>query len=221
MLRPTIESIEPRCDDAAGGRSLADLEAAVAQMFAMTREGLLDATRGLLTGDRETAARLLRHDTQLDSLCVAIEASAMAVLTSSPAPDSETIRFLVLLMQIAPEIERSGDLAEHIAARASQDLCTHLTSRGRFLVSEMGRVSAEMWHDAAVAYADRNGGAAATLRRRDDEPDDLHVRLTEEVAAGGMSPAAAVELGLVARFLERLGDHAVNIVQRVHTAASP
>jgi phosphate transport system protein len=68
---------------------------------------------------------------------------------------------------------------------------------------------------AAEAYARRDAAAAAVLRTRDDEIDDLHVSLTAELAAGGISIPVAIEMGLVARYFERLGDHAVNVTRRL------
>jgi phosphate transport system protein len=72
-----------------------------------------------------------------------------------------------------------------------------------------------MWREAACAYADNDGGAADRLRTRDDELDDLHVQLSLELASSGTSIAVAIEMGLIARFYERLGDHAVNVARRV------
>ena len=72
-----------------------------------------------------------------------------------------------------------------------------------------------MWRAAAIAYEDRDGTAADALRERDDELDDLHVQLSVELAASGTSVPVAIEMGLVARFYERLGDHAVNVARRV------
>ena len=64
-------------------------------------------------------------------------------------------------------------------------------------------------------YADQDASAADALRQRDDELDDLHVQLSVELAASGTSVPVAIEMGLVARFYERLGDHAVNVARRV------
>jgi phosphate transport system protein len=72
-----------------------------------------------------------------------------------------------------------------------------------------------MWRMAACAFADRDAGAAERLRARDDDLDDLHVQLSAELATIGTSIADAIELGLVARFYERLGDHAVNVARRI------
>jgi phosphate transport system protein len=72
-----------------------------------------------------------------------------------------------------------------------------------------------MWRDAANAYADHDASAADRLRVRDDELDDLHVQLSRELADSGTSIPVAIEMGLIARFYERLGDHAVNVARRV------
>jgi len=122
---------------------------------------------------------------------------------------------LVCVLRILPELERSGDLAEHIATQAAQGLARWLTPRALSLVSEMGRVGVEMWDIASAAYATRDPSAAERLRTRDDEIDDLHVSLTAELAAGNVSIPVAIEMGLVARYFERLGDHAVNVARQL------
>ena len=79
----------------------------------------------------------------------------------------------------------------------------------------MGAIGSEIWGLAAEAYATGNGSVAHALRVRDDEIDDLHVSLTAELAAGRVSVPVAIEMALVARYFERLGDHAVNVTCRV------
>ena len=78
-----------------------------------------------------------------------------------------------------------------------------------------------MWELAAAAYARLDPAAADVLRARDDEIDDLHVSLTAELAAGGISIPVAIEMGLVARYFERLGDHAVNVTRRLEQLHAP
>jgi phosphate transport system protein len=85
----------------------------------------------------------------------------------------------------------------------------------------MGALGLEMWELAAAAYASSDSTAADLLRARDDEIDDLHVSLTAELAAGGISIPVAIEMGLVARYFERLGDHAVNVTRRLEQLHSP
>jgi phosphate transport system protein len=68
---------------------------------------------------------------------------------------------------------------------------------------------------AVDAYAYGDGAVADLLRCRDDEIDDLHVSLTAELAAGRVSVPVAIEMALVARYFERLGDHAVNVARQI------
>jgi phosphate transport system protein len=89
-----------------------------------------------------------------------------------------------------------------------------LSPRARGLILEMGEVGVDMWRAAANAYADRDIGAAKRLRALDDHLDDLHVKLSVELAENDIATSVAIEMGLIARFLERLGDHAVNVARR-------
>ena len=76
-----------------------------------------------------------------------------------------------------------------------------------------------MWREAADAYVERDAAAAASLADADDEMDELHVSLTAELVSGNLTVPVALELALVGRFYERLGDHAVNIANRVRYLA--
>ena len=85
----------------------------------------------------------------------------------------------------------------------------------------MGSVGTDMWRCTADAFAERDPVAAGHLPERDDEMDELHSALTAELASGRMALPVAMEMALVARFFERLGDHAVNIARRVVYLAGP
>lgn len=191
------------------------LDANVLRMFALVREALDSATTIFLAADREAARSLIERDQVIDSLHMQTEQSVMEELSKPSEPDWRRRQRHLLILRILPELERSGDLAEHIASHAVQGLATWLTPRGRSLVSQMGTLGSEMWDLAAQAYATGNGAVADLLRIRDDEIDDLHVSLTSELAAARVSVPVAIEMALVARYFERLGDHAVNVTRRL------
>ena len=109
-------------------------------------------------------------------------------------------------------------LAEHIASRAARASAS-LTPRLRGLIEQMGHVGIQMWREAADGYADRDPEVAARLNEHDDELDDLHSELTAELVTGQLSVPIGQEMALVARFYERLGDHAVNIGERIRYIA--
>jgi phosphate transport system protein len=83
----------------------------------------------------------------------------------------------------------------------------------------MGRVAVRMWRDATEAFRDRDAGAAERLREDDDELDTLHSYLIAELVSGAVGVSVALEMALVGRFYERLGDHAEHVSRRVRFLA--
>jgi phosphate transport system protein len=204
----------------AGTVGLEKLDDAVLQLFSLVREALAGATQIFLAPDREEARALLTREQLIDAIHRDVEEEVFNQLIR-PSDDEERLRRLLVILRILPELERSGDLAEHIASHAAQGLARWLTPRALTLVAQMGALGLEMWELAAAAYASSDATAADLLRARDDEIDDLHVSLTAELAAGGISIPVAIEMGLVARYFERLGDHAVNVTRRLEQLHSP
>ena len=185
------------------------------ELFALVSEGLAGATGAFLEGDRAAARVLVERDELIDRTYHELEDLVVRQLTQR-GTESYDRRVLLCVFRIVPELERSGDLAEHIAQRAGTRLSCELTPRVRGLVEQMGRVGVEMWRAVTDAYIDRDGSIADRLTERDEELDDLHVSLTAEIASGAVTLPVAIEMALVARFYERLGDHAVNVAKRVN-----
>lgn len=177
-------------------------------------EGLAGATDAFLSGDREAAKALIARDQLIDDLYKDVE-SLVQHQFALQSPMATDLRFLITILRIVPELERSHDLAEHIASAAARGLYVELTPRVRGLVGEMGRVGVEMWRHAAIAFRDRSEDADVELVEMDDELDELHVSLTAELVGGALSVPVAIELTLIARYYERIGDHAVNIAKRI------
>ncbi|HEX4863080.1 MAG TPA: PhoU domain-containing protein [Acidimicrobiales bacterium] len=194
---------------------LQELDEQVLQVFTLVRDAIAGATETFLSTDRDAARALVARDQLIDALHRRLENTVIDQLVQPGKEDRERLRRLLVILRILPELERSGDLAEHIASHAAQGLSKWLTPRARSLVSQMGAIGFEMWQMAADAYANSDYQAADLLRSRDDEIDDLHVGLTAELAAGSVSVPVAIEMGLVARYFERLGDHAVNVTRRL------
>jgi len=195
--------------------AIPEIDRGVLHLFALVTEGLAAATQAFLDNDCAAARAVVAGDRRIDLLESDVEELVTRRLLARPAPPSDVTQMLVAILRIVPELERSGDLVEHIALRTPQGMSMSLTPRARGLVAEMGRVGVDMWLDAADAYAKRDTCAADRLRDLDDELDDLHVTLCVELAESVTSTPVAIEMGLVARFLERLGDHAVNVTRRL------
>ena len=198
----------------AADSALDDVDSLLIRMFALVSNGLAAATEAFLDGDRVAARAVVASDPHVDELQLQVEERVERRLTDGPAAPTE-VRLLISMLRIAPELERSGDLIEHIALRTPQRLTDGLTARARGLLADMGATASMLWAGAGAAYADRDPTRVDQLRLLDDALDDLHVRFTAELVKGSSSIAEAIELGLIARFYERLGDHAVNVARRI------
>ncbi|MHB8826666.1 MAG: phosphate signaling complex PhoU family protein [Acidimicrobiales bacterium] len=183
-------------------------------MFALVGEAMTEATHALLAGDRELAKRVVEHDVIIDELVDLLVSRAEQELTADSALDVATRQDLLTLLRILPEVERNGDLAEHIARRAARGLGAEMSARSRGLIERMGEVAATIWREATDVIIDGKREATGAIEDIDDELDDLHVSLTAELTSGSMALPVAVEVALLARFYERFGDHCVNLARR-------
>jgi phosphate transport system protein len=199
-------------------RKLEEINDKVVQLFALVGEGIAVATEALLSGDRDAARLVVERDSLIDSLYMDIEHLVNQELALQ-SPVATDLRFLLSVLRIVPELERSHDLVEHIARRALPGLADDLTPRTRGLIAQMGTVGGEMWRTVSDAWFERDALCYARLDDRDEEMDDLHVNLTAELASGKTRVPIAMDMALVARFYERLGDHAVNVAKRIRYLA--
>jgi phosphate transport system protein len=188
----------------------------VSRLFAMVSESLTAATETFLAGDRETALEVKSRDAFIDELEQEVEAIVERVLLFQ-APVASEFHHLIAVLRIVPELERSGDLAEHIASRAATGLGTRLPPTVRGLVERLGEKVVAMWRMAADAFADGDGSVQAQLRVADDEVNELRRELCAALVAANPPTDLAMEMALVARFYERLGDHAEHITARLPT----
>ncbi len=195
-------------------RELEGIEAKVIELFAMVAEDLARATDALLSGNNEVVKALAEREAVIKSLYPQIEETVNRNILLQ-APVASDLRFLLSVLRIVPELERSHDLVEHIARRADHILSDDLSPRARGLVERMGELDSDMWRQASESWYQRDSSAAALLAERDEEMDELHASLIAELASGKMTLPVAMEMTLVARFYERLGDHAVNVARRV------
>ena len=202
-------------------RDLEAIEAKVIELFAMVAEDLPKATQALLNADNEVLAVLTERDRRIDTLYLELEQLVNREILLQ-APVASDLRFLLSVLRIVPELERSHDLVVQIATRANHILDEDLSPRCRGIVERMGSLTSEMWRQAVDSWYQRDRSAASVLQERDTEMDELHASLIAELADGRMTLPVTMEMTLVARFYERLAAHAVNIARRVmYLAGSP
>jgi phosphate transport system protein len=195
-------------------RQLDAIDVKVIELFAVVCEDLPGATEALLSGSNEVAGQLAERDRAIDVLYREIEQLASREILLQ-APVASDLRFLLTVLRIAPELERSHDLECQIASRAGHLLAAELSPRCRGLIERMGELACDMWRRAADCWYERDGSAAPALAKVNDEMGEMHTSLAAELASGRMASPVTIEMTLVARFYERLGDHAVNIARRV------
>jgi phosphate transport system protein len=193
---------------------LVEIDHIFVQVFALVGEAIAGATHALLAGDREAAKQLMARDDIVDESITKIAGLAQNELVYGTVTEDQRLE-LVAVLRMLPDLDRNGDLAEHIARRAARGLGAEMSARSRGLVERMGEVAAAIWSSTADAFAERSAHAAGLVDALDDELDDLHVSLTAELATGTMPVPVAIELAMVARFYERFGDHAVNLARRM------
>ena len=195
------------------GRQLDVIDVKVIELFAMVCEDLPGATEALLSGSNEVAGQLAERDRAIDALYREIEQLVSREILLQ-APVASDLRFLLTVLRIAPELERTHDLECQIASRACPLLAAELSPRCRGLIERMGELARDMWRRTADSWYQRDGSAASALAKVNDEMHELHTSLVAELASGQMPSPVTIEMALVARFYERLGDHAVNITRR-------
>jgi phosphate transport system protein len=190
------------------------IEARIIELFGMLAEDLARATDALLTGNNEVVKLLAEREKVIQGLYPELESLVNRSILLQ-APVASDLRFLLSVLRIVPELERSHSLVEHIARRADHFLSNDLSPRTRGLVERMGQLASDMWRQATDAWYRRDASVADTLAERDEEMDELYASLIAELAGGSMALPVTMEMTLVARFYERLGDHAVNVATRV------
>jgi phosphate transport system protein len=198
---------------------MAEIDTKIVRLFALVCESIAAATDALLAADGDSARIIVERAVLVDELEVELqEATEHLLLTQSPM--NSDMRYLVTVLRIVPQLERCGDLAEHIAQRGASGLGDRLPPdiRGRF--EEMATCCAELWREARRAWADRDDAAAAALDAADDRLDVLHEAVTAALVEAEVSRADVMQATLVARFYERLGDHAVHLADRIRYVTS-
>ncbi len=189
-------------------------------LYATVIESLGWATAALLDQDIELANRVIADDKKVDDKCSDLTGLIKDRLSEATV-DPDELEDLIAILQMVPELERSADLAEHIAQRTRQDLGGSISPRSRGLIQTMCDIGIRMWQLSSRAYAERSRDLSFEISEADDELDNLSAALLSEGGAGGVDPKVAAELALVARFYERLGDHAVNLARRSAAMAAP
>jgi phosphate transport system protein len=202
---------------------LDDLHSEVARLGAYVVELIPRVTDILLQQDLEGAEYVLRGDAEIDARATQTEERAIALLALQ-APVAGDLRQIASVLKLAPEIERSADLCCNICKAARRIYGHELDPKLRGLIQKMSDQAHSEYKEAVEAYLAIDGVRSAALPDMDSLLDDIHrqfiAQILESHAAGTIDLQVAVQLAVVARFYERLGDHAVNIANRIRFIAT-
>jgi phosphate transport system protein len=186
-------------------------------MAETVRAAMRRATFALLKADQAEAEQVVDRDPEINALYRIVEDKVYDVVARQ-APVASDLRLLLTALHVGADLERMGDLAEHVAKTSlrrhpAAAVPAELTS----VIERMGEISDLLAGKIADALTNLDTVAAAQLERDDDEMDDLEHRLFE-IVLGPEWPhgvEAAVDAALLGRFYERYADHAVNVGQHV------
>ena len=197
---------------------LADVQRAVARVAALATESIPRATAVLLGDDDAEAQAIIEDDVVLDRLSHQLEEHCYQVLALQ-GPVAGDLRTIVTALRMNSEIERSGDLSVNIAKASRRVQGGSFPPEIRGLIERMSEEAIRLYRAALDAYLDGDAELAASIDAMDDVLDDLQVAFIAAVFRAhqdaGLDLEVGVQLAMVARFYERIGDHAVNIGERV------
>ena len=168
----------------------------------------------------EKAARVIAEDAHIDELEMELERQCLHV-TALRRPVRNNLRFIVSLIKVAGDLERTGDQAANIAEKAILLGRTPLLKPLRD-IPKMGSLAREMTEYALKSFEVGDAHLATEIYTMDDEVDSLYAKVFEDilllVSQQGLFVKEDIEqvmnLVLIARFLERIGDQAVNVARR-------
>ena len=199
-------------------QELDDVRARLAWLAAKVIEAIPRATQILLDGDLDGADALIKDDDEIDAHSVDLEEKCYQLLALQ-APVAGDLRQLVAILKMVGEVERSADLTVNICKAARRIYGHQLDPRMRGLVARMGEQAQQLFVASLEAFETNDAAKAAAIDDMDSFLDGLQrefVRtIFESHADERIDLQVAIQMAMVARFYERIGDHAVNIGERV------
>lgn len=189
----------------------------VASMGDKALKNVENAMTALLDDDAEPAKKVMKADDEIDDMIVDVEDKCI-LLIAKQQPIAHDLRVIATGFKISTDIERIGDHAFDIAKTALA-VEEQLNPECRRWIKELGDCAADMLRMAVKAYRDNNVQEADEVRKMDKHMDTVFEHtfyaLSDFVTKEGARQKGATQLLFIARFLERIGDHAVNIAEWV------
>lgn len=190
----------------------------LAVLVAQVAEVIPRATAVLLGGNLAEAEAVIAGDTIIDAASVEVEEHCVEILALQ-APVAGDLRQVLALLKMIAEVERSADLAANICKAARRIYGHELDPKVRGIIARMGEQAQSMFDATLEAFRENDAAKAAAVDDMDAYLDALQKQfisaIFESQAQGHIDLQVAVQLAMIARFYERIGDHAVNMSERV------
>lgn len=187
------------------------------KMAGMVEEAISLSIKALIDRDEALANKVIKNDEAINMIEIEIDEMALKLLALHQ-PTAVDLRFLIMALRINNDLERMGDLAVNIGER-TLDLLKQPLLKPLIDIPRMAMMAQKMVKDSLDSFVNRDAELARSVCRRDDEVDDLNNQIFRELLTYMMQDLQniqrAVELILVAKYLERIADHATNIGEDV------
>jgi len=194
------------------------LEQRLLRMGSFVEEMLESSVQALVDQDIALAEEVIRRDDVADELDLEIETSCIHMLALQQ-PMSKDLRVIGTAIKIITDLERIGDYSVDIAKTAIE-LAGEPYPHALVRLPRMAELTAKMVRGALEAFVNRDFAKIREVIDLDDQVDDLNREIwhaqIKDIEDKVTSPSLATHLILVARYLERIADHAVNVAERVH-----
>ncbi len=194
-------------------QALHSLRNNVLMMAGLAERNVANAAKGLFERDDELSNVVIADDEEIDLLEIQVDREGVEVLMRFQ-PVASDLRHVVTAMKSSVNIERIADQAVNIARRARK-LTAHPELPTVHTLEPMFAIASKMLADGIRAYADGNAALGRELKPRDKELDELNRNFaeacTERMAAEPHLIQGYLNLIFIARFVERIGDHATNL----------
>ena len=196
---------------------LTEVSRLLVTMAESVRAAMRKATTALLKADREAADIVVARDAEVDDIYRQVEAK-VADTIARQAPVASDLRMVITALHISADLERMGDLAEHVAKTAlRRHPSPAVPAELRPVFRQMAEVADRMADKITIVLASPNADLAAELEKDDDAMDDLERDLFKVLLHDDWPYGAetAIDGALLGRFYERYADHAVNAARQV------
>ena len=193
------------------------LQTRLLEMGGLAEERVRASVQGLVARDLAVTERVMRGDEPINQLHVEIDERCFRLLALYQ-PMATDLRSIVAAVKINSDLERVGDLAVNIA-EAARRYAMHPPVKQLIDIPRMGDIAQSMLHDALDSFVNRDTTLARAVLKCDDELDALKTQVFRELLTYMLQDPVTIEpaldLILVSRHLERIGDHATNVAEDV------